>query len=98
LGHGDRGRLDEYLESVRSLERQIATSEQGATGRPEPPLAPPEQPKSLREHIKLMVDLLIVALQTDFTRVVTCALGDESEATKGTTYERTLADFGIDKA
>jgi hypothetical protein len=30
--------------------------------------------------------------------VVTCALGDESEGTAGTTYARTLADFGIDKS
>jgi hypothetical protein len=44
-----------------------------------------------------MLDLLLVALQTDFTRVLSCALGDESEATRGTTYERTLTDFGIDK-
>lgn len=98
LGQGDHRRLDEYLESVRSLERQIATFEQGVRQRPAAPLTRPEQPQSLRDHIKLMVDLLVVALQTDFTRVLTCALGDESEASKGTTYERTLADFGIDRA
>jgi hypothetical protein len=45
-----------------------------------------------------MLDLLVVAMQTDYTRVITCALGDESEASRGTTYERTLADFGIDRA
>jgi hypothetical protein len=97
LGQGDHRRLDEYLESVRSLEQQIANFEQGARGRPAPPIARPEPPQNLREHVKLMVDLLVIALQTDFTRVLTCALGDESEASKGTTYERTLADFGIDK-
>ncbi|MBL8796260.1 MAG: DUF1552 domain-containing protein [Planctomycetia bacterium] len=98
LGQGDQRRLDEYLESVRSLERQMATAEQGARGRPAPPIARPEPPQSLREHVRLMIDLLVIALQTDFTRVLTCALGDESEASKGTTYERTLTDFGIDKA
>ena len=97
LGQGDHRRLDEYLESIRSLERQMATLEQGARRRPAPPIARPEPPQSLREHVKLMVDLLVIALQTDFTRVLTCALGDESESGKGTTYERTLADFGIDK-
>lgn len=98
LGEGDHRRLEEYLESVRALERQIATFEKGTTGRPPAPVARPEQPQSLSDHIKLMLDLLVVALQTDYTRVVTCALGDESEATRGTTYERKLADFGIDKA
>jgi hypothetical protein len=97
LGQGDHRRLDEYLESVRFLERQIATDQRGATGRPVPPIARPEQPRSLRDQVKLMLDLLVVALQTDFTRVITCALGDESEASRGTTYERTLTDFGIDK-
>jgi hypothetical protein len=98
LGQGDHRRLDEYLESVRSLERQIALDAGGAAGRPAPPLARPKEPRSLREHVRLMLDLLVVALQTDFTRVLTCALGDESEASRGTTYERTLADFGIDRA
>jgi hypothetical protein len=99
LGRSDQRRLDEYLESVRSLEQQIKAFEQGAAGRPEPTIPRPEQrPTNLREYVRLMLDLLVVALQTDFTRVATCALGDESEAVAGTTYERTLADFGIDKA
>jgi len=97
LGHADHRRLDEYLESVRSLERQIADFEQRSTDRPEPPIARPGKPENLRHHIRLMVDLLIVALQIDYTRVITCALGDESEAIKGTTYNRTLDEFGIDK-
>jgi hypothetical protein len=98
LGPGDHRRLDEYLESVRSLERQIATFEQGQAARSAAPLERPGQPRNLREHVRLMLDLLVVALQTDFTRVVTCALGDESEGSKGTTYERTLAEFGIEKS
>jgi hypothetical protein len=98
LGQGDQRRLDEYLDSVRSLERQIATFEQGAAARPVPPLALPDQPpQSVREHVKLMLDLLVVALQLDFTRVATCALGDESEGAEGTTYNRRLVDLGIDK-
>ncbi len=97
LGQGDQRRLDEYLESVRSLERQIAAFDQGGPNRPAPPIPRPEQPRSLLDHVRLMLDLLVVALQTDQTRVLTCALGDESEASKGTTYERTLADFGISK-
>ncbi len=63
-----------------------------------PPIARPEPPQNLRDHIRLMMDLLVVAMQTDFTRVLTLALGDESEGSKGTTYERGLAEFGIDKS
>jgi hypothetical protein len=99
LGHADQARLEQYLESVRSLERQITVFQRDAGKRPAPALARPEQPPaSLSQHVKLMLDLLVVALQTDFTRVITCALGDESEAIKGATYARTLSDFGIDKA
>lgn len=98
LGQGDHRRLDEYLESVRSLERQIATFQQDVTARPTPPplTLPDRPPQSVREHVKLMLDLLVVALQTGFTRVVTCALGDESEGSEGTTYNRRLVDLGID--
>ncbi len=98
LGPGDHRRLDEYLESVRALERQVAAFEGAAGTRPKPPLDRPGQPRGLREHVRLMLDLMVVAFQTDYTRVLTCALGDESEGTKGTTYERKLADFGIDPA
>src|SRR5262249_39225056 len=98
LGRGDQRRLDEYLDSVRSLERQIEGQGRSSSKRKPPPMERPDRPKDLREHVKLMLDLLGVAPQTGFTRVLTCALGDESEASRGTTYERTLADFGIDKA
>ncbi len=99
LGRADQGRLEEYLESVRSLERQMAVFAQGASKRPAPPLALPEQPPpNLRAYVRLMLDLIVVAFQTDFTRVITCALGDETEGTAGTTYARTLNDFGIDKS
>ncbi len=97
LGSGDHRRLDEYLASVRALERQIADFQQGSSDRPEPPIARPAEPENLRHHIRLLIDLLIVALKTDYTRVVTCALGDESESIQGTTYNRTLNEFGIDR-
>lgn len=98
LGRRDHRRLDEYLESVRSLERQIVNFEPGSQARPEPSIPRPEEPKSLQNHVRLMLDLLVVALQTDYTRVVTCALGDESEGSQGTTYSRTLDEFEIDKS
>jgi hypothetical protein len=97
LGRADHRRLDEYLESVRSLEQQITAFDEGTAARPQSPIERPGEPESLGQHIKLMLQLLIVALQTDYTRVITCALGDESEGIQGTTYNRTLDEFGIDK-
>src|SRR5437870_12370682 len=41
LGQGDQRRLDEYLDSVRSLERQIAAFAQGANKQPKPKMARP---------------------------------------------------------
>lgn len=96
VGNADQGRLDEYLESVRSLERRIAASERER--RPAPPIQVPDRPPaSLRDHVRLMLDLLVIAMQTGFTRVATCALGDESEGGPGTTYNRRLVDLGIDR-
>ncbi|OAI46681.1 hypothetical protein AYO44_10920 [Planctomycetaceae bacterium SCGC AG-212-F19] len=98
LGRSDQRRLDEYLEGVRSLEQQIRAFEQGAAQRPAPKMARPEQlPQSLRDYVKLMLDLLVVALQTDYTRVLSCALGDENDGSR-VSGARTLNDFGIDKA
>lgn len=95
VGRADQRRLEEYLESVRSLERRIATSDKGT--RTPPPLEVPERvPDAVRDHVRLMLDLLTIALQTGYTRVATCALGDESEGAAGTTYNRKLADLGID--
>ncbi len=99
VGNADQGRLDEYLESVRSLERRITASRNDTNRQPAPPINVPEQmPESLRNRVRLMLDLLTIAIQTGFTRVATCALGDESEGAAGTTYNRRLVDFGVDRA
>jgi hypothetical protein len=96
IGHADRARLDEYLESVRALERRFATSE--GERRPAPAIQVPDRPpESVRDHVRIMLDLLVLAVQTGFTRVATCALGDESEGAPGTTYNRRLVDLGIDR-
>lgn len=95
LGAGDQRRLDEYLDAVRALERQVAAADRHVS--PPPDVERPGEPRDLREHVELMLDLAVVAVEIDFARVVTCALGDESEGGRGTTYDRTLAEFGIDR-
>jgi hypothetical protein len=95
LGQGDQRRLDEYLESVRTLERQITAFEREAGRRPAPNFnLPDRQPQDLTTYIRLMADLFVVAFQTDMTRVITFMLGDE---TNEGTYARRLVDCGIDR-
>jgi hypothetical protein len=72
LGGNDRARLDDYLQSVREIERRIALAQQRAgevTGeRPELAELPFE------EHTDLMFDLQVMAFKTDLTRITTLML------------------------
>jgi hypothetical protein len=77
LGPADRGKLDEYLEAVRDVERRIARAEN--QGDRELPVLerPAGAPASYEEHAKLMFDLEVLAYQSDLTRVTTLMLGRE---------------------
>jgi len=78
---GDQARLDEYFESVRSVERRIE-----ATMRPQKrwinagkfPLDRPAPgiPEIHQDHVRLMLDILLLAFWTDNTRVATFMFGD----------------------
>jgi len=73
LGSTDQRKLDEYLYAVRQIERRIDQSEKirlGDTDVPEVP-RPAGVPKSFAEHVKLMMDMSVLAFQTDSTRVMT---------------------------
>ncbi len=73
----DRHKLDEYLESVRAVEMQIDRAlnppKRSWTPPTEPKLASPSDgiPARRDEHLRLMIDLLVLALWTDTTRVAT---------------------------
>jgi hypothetical protein len=71
LGATDRARLSEYLENVREIERRIEKVEaQNSSGEErELPGAPKGVPDSYEEHVKLMMDLQVLAFQADITRV-----------------------------
>ncbi|MCG8449689.1 MAG: DUF1552 domain-containing protein [Pirellulales bacterium] len=76
LAGSDRHKLDEYLTSVRTIERQIEKSEQFPL--PQATMAPPEGiPQDYVTHLRLMFDLLAVAFQTDSTRLATFPLAHE---------------------
>ncbi len=74
----DRRRMDEYLTSIRDLERRLlapptklpADAAKGMT-------RPTRIPLVFREHFRLMADLLVLALQADLTRVATVVMGTE---------------------
>lgn len=82
LDHADGHKLDEFMTSVRELEQRLerATAEDRLEGwRPsvtEPPLARPEagKPQDVAEHMRLMLDLLVLSWQMDKTRVSTLLL------------------------
>src|SRR5499427_4504826 len=78
VGVPDRGRLDQYLDSVRAVEREISRAEQAAT---DPKLRdldrPVGVPAEFADHAKLMFDLQILAFQADITRIVTFQLTRE---------------------
>lgn len=76
LGRNDQQKLDEYLEGVRKLERQIEKNERFSLANPQD-----EQPSGIpgnhEEHVDLMYDLMAVAFQTDSTRVISYCVAPE---------------------
>jgi hypothetical protein len=71
LGASDRARLSEYLDDVREIERRIQKVEEtNSSGEQRAlPGAPKGVPDSYEEHVKLMMDLQVLAFQSDLTRV-----------------------------
>ena len=76
LGPGDRRKLSEYLEAIRDIERRIQKAEQQNASLKIPVMERPSSvPETFEEHSKLMIDLQVMAFQTDMTRVITFMLG-----------------------
>jgi len=93
LGSRDQQKLDEYLFGVRQLERQIDRSEQfGALPDPHSALPggglPEGIPHNYRQHLRLMFDLLVLAFQTDSTRIATFLLAHDGS-------NRNFPDIGV---
>jgi hypothetical protein len=77
LGSRDRDRLASYLEDVREIERRIQQTEARAEKGLVAFDAPEGIPESFEEHVRLMFDLLLVAYQSDLTRVFTFMMSRE---------------------
>ena len=91
LGGADRRKLDEYLYSIRDVEKRIQAVE--GQPRPKTDMPAPDRsiPESLGEHAHIMVDLLALAFQTDSTRVATLLLALEQSP-------RAYPEIGIPEA
>jgi len=86
LGATDRVALDEYLQHIREVERRIQLMEarniRDAGSERQMPQAPSGIPGSWEEHMQLMFDLQVLALQSDMTRAITFKTGfDQSNRT-----------------
>ena len=81
LGPADRIRLERYLDNVEEVERRIKMIEaQNSSGDArELPDAPAGVPDSFSEHMKLLFDLQVLALQTDLTRVISFKTGRDAQ-------------------
>ncbi len=84
----DKDKLEEYLGSVREIEKRIEKSER--FGAPPDPSAdtPAGIPAKYDEYIQVMFDLMILSFQTDSTRLATFLLANEGS-------NRTFSEIGI---
>jgi len=78
LGASDCDKLTEYLDAIRDIERRIQKAEeQNATVTIPVVQRPTSIPEEFSEHARLMMDLMVIAYQTDMTRVVSCMMARE---------------------
>src|SRR5499427_7879101 len=82
LPQSDRTKLAEYLDAVRGVERRIQVAEKDNQ---QVPLVehPAGIPTNWEDHVRLMFDLMVLAYQSNLTRVITLMMGHEQS---GTTY------------
>jgi hypothetical protein len=88
LGARDRGRVTEYLDNIREIERRIERTEAHNTSQVTSVGAPVGVPDSFEEHVGLMYDLVAAAFQADMTRVFSFMLSRELS-------QRTYANLGV---
>ncbi len=78
LGSRDKSKLNEYLEGIRDIERRIQKAEQQSATMKLPLMERPTSiPDEFTDHAKLMSDLMVIAFQTDMTRVVSFMMARE---------------------
>jgi hypothetical protein len=80
LGPGDQVKVEEYTEAVRDVERRIQKAEE-QSGLELPAVEQPQgAPAVFEDHLDLMLDLQVLAMQADLTRVISFMIGKEQSA------------------
>ncbi len=85
VSSADMAKLDEYFESIRDIEKRIdkASKEERLEGwrptltQPDMPRPANELPQNVPDHMKLMLDLMILAFQMDKSRIATLMLNND---------------------
>jgi len=85
ISRGDNVKLNEYFESIRDIEKRIerASKEERIEGwrptldTPDMPRPKNELPQDVPDHMKLMLDLIVLAFQMDKTRIATVMLNND---------------------
>jgi hypothetical protein len=77
LGAADNRKVDDYLASLRDVERQIQKAEEQSSKEMPDVVRPAGIPDSFEEHVRLLYDLQLLAYQSDLTRVITFMYGRE---------------------
>ncbi|MDX2030797.1 MAG: DUF1552 domain-containing protein [Blastocatellia bacterium] len=78
LGAGDRAKLNEYADAVRDIERRIQRAEQQNASMQLPVMERPSAvPDEFEDHVRLVMDLQVLAWQSDLTRVITLMMARE---------------------
>ena len=75
LGGADRRKMDEYFTSVREIEQRIQRADQMKPKEIPDVELPEGVPSELSEHLRLMYDIMLLAFQTDSTRIATFMVG-----------------------
>jgi hypothetical protein len=89
LGTKDREKLDEYLTGVRAIEERIERAEHfGKLPNPGADAPAPGIPEKFGDHMEIMFDLLVMAFQTDSTRIATLLTANDGS-------NRSFSEIGI---
>lgn len=89
LGAEDKRKLDEYLEATRDIERRIQKASSAPAEDPRGGLERPAGiPDTFDQHVRMMIDLQVLAMQADLTRVGSFMIGREIS-------NRTYPEIGV---
>ena len=88
LGASDKRKVDEYLDSIREVEKQIQMAEKDNRKFVPAMDEPAGIPEAYADHAKLLYDLQVLAFQSDLTRVTTMVMGREGSV-------RTYDEIGV---